>query len=202
MNFRIAKFLSFILHPALMPTYAMVLLFQMDHFFVFNIPLAIKLAVILVVFFNTFVMPLLISFLLLRNGIIKSFYMEERQERNIPLISFAALLMIAYYMLLKIPLPDFFFLMLLGATASVIIVTLINFKWKISIHMAGIGAMAGIFFGLSSLLLVDLRVAFVISILTAGMLGVARLKMSAHEPLQIYAGFFTGFLCEYFAMSF
>jgi hypothetical protein len=127
--------------------------------------------------------------------------MEERHERTIPLISFAALLMITYYMLRKILLPDFFFLMLLGATASVIIVTLINFKWKISIHMTGMGAMTGILVSLSSALLIDLRIEILVAILVTGFLATARLRMSAHEPQQIYAGFFTGFLCEYFLLA-
>ena len=127
--------------------------------------------------------------------------MEERYERNIPFITQAVLMMIAYYMLRRVGLPRFFYLMLLGAIASIVIVVLINFRWKISIHMVGIGGITGLMLGLSSILSLDIHIPIIISIIVAGILGSARLRMGAHIPGQIYLGYLLGFVCEFALLS-
>ncbi len=91
--------------------------------------------------------------------------------------------------------------MLLGAAASVVLAIIINLKWKVSIHMIGIGGITGMFFGLSTFLLIDLRFPILISLIVAGLIGTARLSMGAHRPGQLYVGFLVGFCCEYFVLS-
>jgi membrane-associated phospholipid phosphatase len=77
----------------------------------------------------------------------------------------------------------------------------VNFRWKISIHMVGIGGITGMLLGLSSLFLLDLRVPIIISILIAGILGSARLRMGAHQPSQVYVGYLVGIFCEYLMLN-
>lgn len=146
-------------------------------------------------------MPVVISYLLITRGYIKSFEMQKRQERIIPFVSNLILLMVAYYIMRQIPLPKIFYLLILGAAAAVSIAIFINIKWKISIHMIGIGGIVGTLYGMSTFLLIDLRIPILISVLIAGLLGTARLTRGAHYPLQVYAGFFVGFFCEYFLLS-
>jgi hypothetical protein len=201
MNYRVARFISFILHPVLMTTYAVILIFILNKYLNYTTTYYTKMALFAVILFNTFIMPVFISYLLMKRGYIKSFYMEERHERYVPFIIQAVLMMIAYYMLTRLALPRMFYLMLLGAIASIVITVLITFRWKVSIHMVGIGGITGLLFGLSSLFFLDLRVPIIISILVAGILGSARLRMGAHEPLQIYVGFLVGFVCEYLLLS-
>jgi hypothetical protein len=201
MNRRIAHFLSVILHPVLMPTYALLLIFQLNTYLSYTTTPQSKIALYIVVVFNTLIMPVVISYLLITKGYIRSFEMQRRQERIIPFVSNLALMLIAYYMMRQLALPRIFYLLLLGAAASVVIAILINIKWKISIHMIGIGGIAGLFCGLSSFLLVDLRIPILITIVIAGVLGTARLSLRAHHPWEIYAGFFVGFLCEYLLLG-
>jgi hypothetical protein len=201
MSRRFAYFLSVVLHPVLMPTYALLLIFNLNKYLAYTTQPQLKYALYAVVIFNTLIMPVIISYLLVHRGYIKSFAMEERTERLIPFASNLILLMIAYYMLKQIPLPKIFYLLLLGAAASVFIAIVINLKWKISIHMIGIGCLTGMFCGMSTFLLIDLRLPVLLSLLVAGLLGAARLKMGAHKSMQIYAGFFVGFCCEYFLLS-
>ena len=201
MSRQIARFLSVVLHPVLMPTYAMLMIFQLNTYFVYNTPLLSKIQLFIVIVFNTLIMPIVISYLLITKGYIRSFEMQKRQERIIPFVSNFILLMIAYYMLYQIGLARQFLSLLLGAAASVAIAIIINLKWKISIHMIGIGGVAGALYGMSSFLLIDLRIPLLITILVAGLVGTARLSLGAHHPLQVYAGFFVGFFCEYFLLS-
>jgi len=201
MNLRFAQLLSVVLHPVLMPTYALLIIFQLQTYIAYTTPAQVKFALYIVIVFNTLIMPVLISYLLITRGYIRSFEMQRRQERIIPFISNLALMLVAYYMLRKIIVPKVFYLMLLGAAGSVVIAIIINIKWKISIHMIGIGGIVGMLFGLSALLLADLRIPILISLMVAGLLGTARLSLNAHQPLEIYAGFFVGFLCEYLLLG-
>ncbi|CAN5674807.1 membrane protein [soil metagenome] len=201
MNYRTAKLISIILHPVLMPTYALGLIFQLSNYLDYTTPPSVKFALFMIVIFNTLVMPVLISWLLLRRGLIKSFNMDKREERIVPFICNTVLMMVAYYMINRISVPKIFSMLLLGAAASVVIAILINLKWKVSIHMIGIGGITGMFFGLSTFLLIDLRFPILVSLLVAGLIGTARLCMGAHRPVQLYVGFFVGFCCEFFVLS-
>jgi len=201
MNYRTAKFISIILHPVLMPTYALALIFQLSNYLDYTTPSPVKFALFMIVIFNTLVMPVLISWLLIRKGLIRSFNMDKREERIVPFLCNTVLMMIAYYMISRISVPKIFSMLLLGAAASVVLAILINLKWKVSIHMIGIGGITGMFFGLSTFLLIDLRFPILVSLLVAGLIGTARLSMGAHQPAQLYTGFFVGFCCEYFVLS-
>lgn len=201
MNYRLAKFISIVLHPVLMPTYALLLIFRLSHYLDYTTPQSIKAALFMIVIFNTLLMPVFISWLLLKRGLIKSFNMDKREERIVPFLCNAALMMVAYYMISRISIPKIFSMLLLGAAASVVIAILINIKWKVSIHMIGIGGIAGMFFGLSTFLLIDLRMPILIALVVAGIIGTARLSMGAHSPVQLYLGFLVGFCCEFFVLS-
>ena len=201
MNLKFARFLSLLLHPVLMPTYALLLIFRQSTYFANTVNPNAKLILFLIIILNTFLLPVIISYILVKRGWIKSLEMEKREERLIPYISNLLLLLIATFMIYKLRLPRIFFLLTLGAAAALAIAVIINNKWKISIHMIGIGALIGTFFGLSSFLLVDLRIAIIVFLLIAGLLGSARLTLNSHRPSQIYAGFILGFVCEYFLIS-
>jgi hypothetical protein len=201
MNYRTAKIISIVLHPVLMPTYALLLIFRLSNYLDYTTPPSVKLALYLIVIFNTLIMPVVISWLLLRRGLIKSFNMEKREERIVPFICNTLLMMVAYYMISRISIPKIFSLLLLGAAASVVLAIIVNLKWKVSIHMIGVGGITGMFFGMSTFLLIDLRIPILVSLLVAGLVGTARMSIGAHKPAQLYAGFFVGFICEYFVLS-
>lgn len=201
MNRQLAQFLSVILHPVLMPTYALVFLFQYGTYFRITTSETEKAALYAIVLLNTLFLPIAISYFLIMRGWIRSFEMEKREERLIPFITNTGLLLIAYYLMRKLMVPHIFYLLILGAAAAVVIAIIINLKWKISIHMIGIGGLIGTFFGMSTFMLVDLRLPILFSLIIAGLLGVARLSLGAHRLMQIYAGFFVGFFCEFLILS-
>lgn len=201
MNRSLAYFLSLALHPVLMPTLVLYFLLHQSTYFAYTTPAHEKLALYSIVLLNTLLLPVAISYILLQRGWIHSFQMEKKEERIIPYISNALLMVIAYYMMRQLMLPKVFQLLILGAAAAVVLAVIINFKWKISIHMIGIGCIVGTFFGLSTFMLVDLRFPIVFSLVLSGLLGTARLTLGAHQPLQIYAGFLIGFFCEYLLLS-
>lgn len=202
MNQKLAHFFSIILHPVLMPTYALLLIFNQSTYFSYTVSAEAKFALFSIIVINTLLLPVIISYILVKRGWIKSLEMQKREERMMPFINNLILILISAFMIYKLKLPRVFFLLTLGAAAAVTVAVIVNIKWKISIHMIGIGGLIGTFFGLSAFLLVDLRMIIIIFLLIAGLLGTARLTLGAHRPSQIYVGFLAGFLCEYFLMSF
>jgi hypothetical protein len=201
MNQRFAQFLSLAFHPVLMPTYALLLIFRESTYFAHTISDEIKYRLFSIIILNTLILPVLISYILVRRGWIKSLEMQRREERLFPYLSNLMLMLLSAYMIYMLHLPRVFFLLTLGAAAAIVIAIIINTKWKISIHMIGLGGLIGTLFGLSTFLLIDLRMTIIFFLLIAGLVGVARLTLAAHKPAQLYVGFFAGFLCEYLLLS-
>jgi hypothetical protein len=201
MNRTLAHFVSVVLHPVLMPSYALWFLLHHSTFLNYTTSPQEKAALYSIVLLNTLLIPVAASYFMIQRGWIRSFEMEKKEERLVPFIMNAVLMLVAYYLLRRLMVPKVYYLLMLGAAAAVVIAIIINFKWKISIHMIGIGGIIGTFFGMSTFLFVDLRIPILFCLLVAGFLGSARLTLGAHSPLQVYAGFAVGFLCEFLVVS-
>ena len=142
---------------------------------------------------NTILIPLsLIPFYLYRKFIL-SIRMEQSHERIIPLIIQSILFFITYFILNRFYSPELITTCILIGGLSVIIALLISWNWKISLHLLGMGAITGIFFTLSLKYKIDVNNYLVILLLASGLVAYSRLKLEAHNPKQIYAGFAVGF---------
>ena len=60
--------------------------------------------------------------------------------------------------------------------------------------MVGWGGIVGLVLSLSLRFSTDLMLFLILAILVSGCIGFARLRLNAHNPLQVYAGFLVGFL--------
>ena len=81
----------------------------------------------------------------------------------------------------------------LGAIYTLVITTLITIKWKISLHMIGMGGAVGVFLALQ-VLYGGLYSVLLLSIFISGLLAYARLELKAHNTQQVYFGFMISFL--------
>lgn len=75
----------------------------------------------------------------------------------------------------------------------------VNFFWKISAHMAGIGGLIGLLCKINNYGdgVFDLMPIICVMIITAGILGTSRIAMERHTLWQVIAGVLNGFLCVY-----
>lgn len=195
METKIAKIISYVFHPILMPSYALLfLMFFQYSFFSLTIPLNIKWLILTMIFITTVLFPLLSIFIMLRKGMIRSLKMESRQERIYPFITTAIFYYLSYYLLSRIQISYVFHILILGSTLLIITALFINFFWKISIHMIAIGGVLGTFLGLSVLAILNIPQFILLLILISGIIGFSRLKLNAHNSAQVYAGFLTGTL--------
>ena len=193
MEEKIARGISYILHPLLIPTYVYVLMMNQEAFYAYLLPVKAKLLIIALVFTTTFLLPFLLNILMLKRGIIRSFMMETREERLFPFLVTALLFYLCAYMIKSFQLPSLFYVFSLGSTLVVIFALLVNFSYKISIHMIGIGGALGTFLGLAIKWEINFAWTIIILILLSGLTGFSRFRLSAHTQTEIYTGYLLGF---------
>jgi hypothetical protein len=194
MESKIARLISYILHPLLMPTYALLLLFNQNTYYVLILPEKLKWALTGLIFGNTFILPTVIIWLMLQKGIISSLQLPERKERTFPFVIAAISFFATYFMLGNMGLPAVFLLFLLGGSILVVVAAIINLFWKISIHMMGIGGLAGGFAGLMFTHHLNAPLLIILLIILGGITGFARLKLNTHNEAQVYTGYVAGAL--------
>ncbi len=192
MEIKVSKILSVVFHPLLIPTYTLLIIFNLNVFFSMIIPQAAKWQILGMIFLITFLFPLFMMILFQRIGIIKSLYMKTKEERTLPYLMTIIFYYLASYLLKQLQISPIFYYFILGATFLIILTLIINFFWKISIHMIGIGGMLGTLMGLSFLWMIDIPFLIILLVLCSGITGFARLKLNAHNPAQVYSGFLLG----------
>jgi len=206
MNKALAKIFSYIFHPLLLPVYAVILFFIFPSY-LSHYQYEYKRIIVLIIFLMTFIFPVLILLVLLNIKTISNLNLSKRTERRYPYAIVSIVYITAYYILINFPagIPNPISNFILIAAIIIFIVMLINFKMKISAHMAGIGGFIGYFYifllkentgyVLFSLIGVNITVAYflMLLLLIAAITATARLSLNAHNPQQILVGFLIGF---------
>jgi membrane-associated phospholipid phosphatase len=207
---KLASLISYLLHPLLMSSYGFTFLFFSNNYISDLTPLKLKVVILVVTFIFTFLLPTINAFILLKMGRIKSLEMETSTERIIPYSSTAIYYFALFYLFHHENFPafykesviDFLNILILGATVSILLTLIINFKWKISAHTIGIGGLTGGVLGMMYRLQMDLHFLFIALVVFSGIVAYARLKLKAHTPAQVYTGFALGFIVEFGLMLF
>lgn len=192
MEEKLAKIISVLFHPLLIPTYAMLILINTKNHFALALPLQNRYIALAIVFLTSFVLPVLIMLILRKMGTVKSLQMESKHERVVPLFITSILFYGTYYLLKQGPHFALFNIFMLGATLLVIMSLFINYATKISIHMVAQGGMLGAFTGFAITFNQDYLLMIIVLIIMAGLTGFARLKLKAHSEAQVYSGFGMG----------
>lgn len=194
----IARILSTVLHPLLMPLYGMLLVLFYSYMSFF--PWRFKGITLGIVVLFTLVIPMLSIWLLKFMKLIKSVTLNNRADRKLPylvsIFSYVACGILFYKMNMPLWLLGF----IGGGILSLIIASVITIWWKISAHLTGIGGLTGCALFLTQgfgMLPFGWLIALV---LLTGMLGSSRILLGRHTFWQVIAGSVNGFLCIYLAM--
>ena len=190
---RIHQIISLVFQPLLMPTYAMLLLMNMEIFIL--LPLRWRLIAIIGTFIFTGVLPALPIWLMMRRGDVNDLFISKREERTMPyLFSFMAYVFWALFMWRTLQFPMFIVAMGMGSAVSIFIIVIINLKWKISAHAAGMGGLCGSVFGVCYRTAINPVGFIALILLISGLVAFSRLELKAHTPGQVLAGFVVGFI--------
>ncbi|MEA3505382.1 MAG: hypothetical protein U9R32_09360 [Bacteroidota bacterium] len=194
----IAKWISFVFHPLLIPTYVLLLLFNLNLFVFDLISYQGKMLLLFLVFLVSYVMPVVIIFFYIKMDWVKSIYMESKEERILPIFTVALFVLGAAFLLKQLNISVIIYLFLSGMSMLSMIVLVITYYWKISLHTVAAGSIAGSFLGLAISYNVSINGLIYALILISGLVGFARLKLKAHNAMQVYAGYIVGFLFMFF----
>jgi len=189
---RAARILSYALHPLFMPLLTLWLALQLDLHLSYFLPAELRWLMLGMVALMTIAFPLTGTLLLIRAGTVSSLFMPERRERIAPYCMTLLYYGMTVYLLSKSALHPVGLAMLIGAFIALALTTLVTLRWKISAHMVGIGGCLGALLALNVLHGLDLLLPIAAVILLAGALGTARLLVSDHSPMQVFAGFLLG----------
>ena len=187
----LAKIFSIIIHPLLLPSIGMIILYNSGSVLEF-LPFQAKKIILLIVFVSTTVLPLTFVPFFVFQKIIKSVQMENTKERLIPFLITAILYFFCYYMLIRLGAPKTIAKVILVGAVSITALFLLSFFWKISAHMVGIGGLIGALIAISFKLHVNLEYYIIAATVAAGILGFSRLVLEKHKPYQIYTGWILG----------
>jgi hypothetical protein len=188
----LAKIISIVFHPLFIPVYGLLIIFTAPTLF-WYIPFKVKKILLLVVTTNNILIPVsLLPFFRYRN-LISSWLMETRKERIIPLLTVSLFYSVTSFIMFRLQIPVFLKGYIFSLSFVVIIVAIINFWWKISLHSVGMGALAGLVIVLSHKMQTPLTWFIIPVIISGGLVLFSRLKLNSHNTFQVYLGYFAGF---------
>lgn len=189
----ICTFLSWVLVPLLMPLYGLLIAF--NYSILSFMPQSSKWVFSLIAFGFTVAIPMLLIIIMKRLGIVNDIGLNGRKERFIPyLITVICMGGTAAFMWYK-GAPMWLNMFLAAGAVVGLVNMLINFKWKISAHAAGIAGLVALLIRILSMEYhrPDTYTLLLVSILAAGLLGSARIWQGRHTMWQVLAGYAVGF---------
>ncbi len=189
-----ARVLSVLFHPLLVPTYFLLVLFRLPLYTLLNIPVKIRLTMLVFVFLLTFVLPVLVATAMWFLKLIDSLEMRQRHERIFPMIAIAIFYYIGFYSLKQLAVFQTATIFMLGSTVLVLLGLVFNYFYKISQHAIAWGGFTGALIAMGLVLHTSLFFWLFGVILISGITGYARLKTSSHTPFEIYSGYLLGML--------
>lgn len=192
---RCAHLISWIFVPLLMPVYGILLIFNLS--FLRFAPFGTKLVFTLIVFGANFLVPMLLVLLLKRLGMIQDVGLNGRKERLIPyIITILCLAGTGVFLYLKMA-PVWVAMFYAGGALAGLVNLLVNFRWKISAHAAGIAGLVAMLIQVAKEGAPGSGLVWWITgaLLCAGLLGSARIWLGRHTLMQVLAGSAVGFLC-------
>lgn len=188
---QIAQLISYLLHPLLMPLYALYFTFNVDSIFSL-IPYPARLYCYVVTGVALVLMPLLSLPLFKRFRLISNYGLESKQERVYPILIAVVFAFVGFWVIGRMPYTNIVQQLYLVLIILLSVFSIVTLRWKMSMHMTAMGAACGFVFILGMKYWGDVRQVFMMLLILSGILASCRLYLKKHNPLQIYVGFLFG----------
>ena len=185
-----ARVLSMLFTPFYLPLVAMVAMFVFSYLSILD--LSYKLIVLTLVYAMTILLPTLLIHTYRNYQGWTSKELGVKERRMIPYIISILCYFLCYYLMTLRHMPHLMGSIVVTALATQVMCAMINMWWKISVHMAAIGAMAGSLVSFAVIFMFNPVAWLCVIILLAGLIGSARMILRQHTLPQIYVGFIIG----------
>jgi hypothetical protein len=197
--YRPAKIISVVFHPLFMPLYGLLIIFSAPTLFGY-LPFQVKKLLFLIVLVNNVLLPTSLLPFFKHWKIITSLTIVNRKERIIPLIIATVLYTTTSFIISGFPVPHFLKSFFYALCILSLVLTVVNFWWKISLHSAGAGALIALELILSFRTYSPLTIYLIATLIAGGFILTSRLNLKLHNPVQVWTGFITGFTVLTFFM--
>ena len=191
---RTARVISAIFTPFSIPFLAFLILFLFSYLRI--MPIQYKLIVLGVVYCFTILMPTLTIFLFRKINGFSPEDLGERKRRFMPFLLTITSYVFCLVMMHRLNIPWYMTGIILAALIMMVICIVVNLKWKLSEHMAGVGAIVGGLVSFSALFAYNPVWWLCLFILIAGVLGTARIILQHHTLGEVLVGFAVGLICS------
>ena len=192
--------ISWGLHPFLLPIYMMAMLLTMTTFA--HYPSNVKFYLLRVVVLYAVIIPVLALGVLRSLGRISDYRVDDRRERMLPLLVGALCYILCAITIAKIPSAMFLRKFMVAAACCEILCLVVSLRWKISLHLTGMGAVVALLVVMNVVGVGNMMVPLMAAVLCAGALASARLYLGCHNGWQVLAGFCGGFAVSVLAVLF
>lgn len=189
---RVAKGTSALFTPFSIPFLSFLVLFLFSYLRI--MPMAYKLIVLGIVYCFTILTPVVTIFLFRKINGFDIQELTERKKRYVPILLTIISYVFCLLMMRKLNIPWYMTGIILTALIVSVICMIVNLKWKLSEHMAGMGGVIGGLVSFSALFGYNPVAWLCVFILIAGVLGSARILLGHHTLGEVLGGFTVGLL--------
>lgn len=191
---------SWLFHPLLMPLLGTALYFRVSpRYFTPEI----VYSKLLVVFILTFLIPLLLFFLLKTLRVINSVHLKKVNERRLPLMLHSLLFILLIKLVFEpYDYPEMYFFFVGTLFSAITAFVLVMVKFKVSLHMIGTAGVTMFLIALSIHFKVNTLVLIGLLILVNGWVATSRLHLKAHTSVELIFGFFVGLLPQLILLNY
>lgn len=189
---RTSTILSYLFYPLLIPFYTFIWILNDNGYYSARITPQGKWIIMGLLFGTLVLFPFLISLFLYKKNMVKSLFLENREERVYPLLIVAIFYYLTYYLLKGLHISSAFSYFMLGLTFQVLCALVITFFHKISLYMVAMGSVIGLLFGIHLGHGVDQSIPIMTALFVTGVLATVRLNEKSHNAMEIYSGLVLG----------
>lgn len=143
--------------------------------------------------------PLLTVLLMKGFGFAESIQLKNHKERIVPIMATMIFYFWAYWVVkndTSLQAPTLLKSLFLGSFWGIILLFMANIFVKVSLHATAIAALPGLLFVLLFVSSVNMLLPLSFAIILAGIVGSARLYLSAHKSSEIWFGYIIGIVTQ------
>lgn len=200
---KVSVFFSVTFQPIFMPFLAVILMLLLNSTLNDVMPLETRKFIVMISFMMTIIIPGLMFLLFFKIGWVSDLNLTQRKERIVP--TFIVLLLF-FYMYYLIRTSDRvaveFVSILLGSILGILIANIVTTFWKISIHALGVFSVVGSLVALSFTTNETIPLVAYAFGGIALIVGVSRIILKRHTPMQVVMGSILGVACPLLASHF
>ena len=188
-----SRLLSVVFNPLLMPLYVFILLFRFTYLSI--MPLS----------YSQFVLGMAVAFTALAPALFIGAYLginrfgfralAERRKRVVPYLMVMLSYLACCILMERMHFPRYLSGLLMAGLMGSVVCFLMNFRWRISAHLAGCGLFIGALLAYSYLFHFNPVWWLCGFILLAGVQGTSRISYHQHTLWEVISGFMAGMFC-------